>query len=271
MPKIDSTDYRSIQEYQEALQAFHGISVAILFGFAEHQKGNRNIIICNFIARTDMISRSIFQLWELQDYQDCWVLFRCLLDRLFHLHYLRDTDQFDAFEAWSFLEQAHAQSRVRGLPDYKISKEKSLFNLADDQKLRLIDLEKNPPKFMRPKAEDVAKKMRLEPLYDFGYDFASTQVHPMANDGLQDFYSITKLTPSLLFPDQRSVLSNTLLVGTLILQEGLNACTLSWRSIVYDFLDNLRSFLDNGDVHYKITFIKISKLLEAKESLCQPA
>ena len=45
---------------------------------------------------------------------------------------------------------------------------------------------------------------------------------------------ITKLEPAPEFPDQRSALSNTLLVGTMIIQEGLNASTLAWRALVYD-------------------------------------
>jgi hypothetical protein len=37
-------------------------------------------------------------------------------------------------------------------------------------------------------------------LYQFGYDFASRLVHPMATDGHEDFYRITKLDPAPDFP-----------------------------------------------------------------------
>lgn len=89
-------------------------------------------------------------------------------------------------------------------------------------KLRIKSLSKNPPKWRRPKAGDVAMSMNLSFLYKYGYDFASTYVHPMANDGDQDFYTLTKLKPTPPFPDQISVLSNSILVGSLILQEALN-------------------------------------------------
>ena len=68
-------------------------------------------------------------------------------------------------------------------------------------------------------------------------------VHPMANDGYQDFYAITKLSPAPVFPEQRSILSNTILVLTVLIQEGLNASSLSWRRILYDFIDEVRESL----------------------------
>jgi len=106
-------------------------------------------------------------------------------------------------------------------------------------------------------------------LYRFGYDFGSTHVHPMANDGQQDFFTITKLEPSPEFPDQRSVLSNTLLVGTMTVQQGLSASTLSWRALVYDFLDDLQCFLGTGSDDYKLSFVKLGRLIELGVWLCK--
>ena len=38
--------------------------------------------------------------------------------------------------------------------------------------------------------------MDLTILYRYGYDFASRYADPMANDGQQDFYTITHLEPN---------------------------------------------------------------------------
>jgi hypothetical protein len=269
MPKFDPEHYLSVESYAEALETFHAISGIILFEFARQEQGERDVIIRNFIARTDMMARAVFRLWELQDYQDCWILHRCLLDRLFHLSHLQEHDQFEVFEAWSFLEQYNALNRVRSAPEFSGALESKMFNLTLDQKERAKVLSKNPPVWQRPKAEKVAKRLNMRFLYRFGYDFGSTHVHPMANDGQQDFFTITKLEPAPEFPDQRSVLSNTLLVGTMIVQQGLNASTLSWRALVYDFLDDLRRFLDTGSDDYKLTFVKLGRLIEQGVWLCK--
>ena len=103
----------------------------------------------------------------------------------------------------------------------------------------------------------------------FGYDFGSTHVHPMANDGEQDFFTITKLEPAPEFPDQRSVLSNSLLIGTMIVQEALNASLLSWRALVYNLIDDLRKFLDKGSDDYKHSVVKVGTLFEQDVRLCE--
>jgi hypothetical protein len=102
MPKFTGNDYLSVSQYEDALGALHGVIVILLFEFARDEKDIRETIIRNFLARTDMLAKSIFSLWNAGDHQDCWVLHRCLLDRLFHLHHLAATNEFEAFEAWSF-------------------------------------------------------------------------------------------------------------------------------------------------------------------------
>ena len=77
-------------------------------------------------------------------------------------------------------------------------------------------------------AEDVAKHLGMRFLYSYGYDYASTHVHPMANDGILDFFIITKLKRAQDFPDQRVLLSNTVLTGSMIVQQALNA-RVPWR------------------------------------------
>ena len=68
-----------------------------------------------------------------------------------------------------------------------------MFGLTLEQNERAKALSKNLPVWQRPKAEEVAKQLNMRFLYRFGYDFGSTHVHPMANDGQQDFFTITKV------------------------------------------------------------------------------
>lgn len=269
MPKFDKEHYLPVESYAEALGIFHVVSEVILLEFARQERGKRDTIICNFIARTDMMMRALFRLWDLQDYQDCWILLRCLLDRLFHLSHLHEQNQFEVFEEWSFHKQYNAKNRVRSDPECKGALASKMFNLTPEQKNRARSFSKNPPVWQRPKAEKVAKQLDMLFLYRYGYEYGSMHVHPMANDGQQDFFTITKLEPAPDFPEQRFLLSNTLLVGMMIVQQGLNSSTLSWRALVYDFLDHLLKFLGTGSENYKISFLKLSSLLENNIPLCE--
>lgn len=98
MPKFGSEDYLPVEMYIEALDAFHIVSGIILFEYARQELDIRETIIRNFIARADTMARAVFRLWEIQDYQDCWILHRCLMDRLFHITHLDDHNQFEVFE-----------------------------------------------------------------------------------------------------------------------------------------------------------------------------
>jgi len=217
-----------------------------------------------------MTIQAIFRLWDLMDYQDCWVLYRCLVDRLFHLWHLQQNDEFEEFEKWSFLEQVNAINRVRSDPEFSGALNNKNFSLTPEQKQRASALAQIPPVWKRPKAEEAAKGLDMGFLYKFGYDFGSTHVHPMANDGHQAFYTITGLKPVPDFPDQISVLSNSLLVATMLVQQGLNSSLLRWHVLVYDFLDNLKCLLDTGAGDYETSLTELSAMVEQGVRLCRP-
>jgi len=270
MPEIGAAGQRSVEEYEEALAALHILTGTVLFEFARDGEGNRDIIIRNFIARSDMTARAVFDLWHMEDYQDCWVLHRCLLDRLFHLRYLSDTDSFDPFEAWSFLRQYKANRRILSDPDVSDAAKGEALGLTEEARRRGDDLSKNPPAWRRPKAKDVAQAMDMRFLYAYSYDFASGHVHPMANDGDQDFHTITGLKPPAPYPEQLTVLGNTVLIATMIVQEGLNASTLNWRRLVYDLLDDLRVLLGTGSPDYRRRLAVMVSEVQKGTAMCEP-
>jgi hypothetical protein len=268
MPKIGTNDFLSFDQYHFASETFARLSSHLLFGFAGHSLGTKHTILQNFVARTIRMLRSVMTLWDMENSEDCWILFRCLVDRYLHLVSFAKDGSYEAFDDWSFMKQFEAQNRVRSDPGQQGALDSSLFTPTPDQKSRYQSLVKSPPKWRRPKAEEIAKERGLSFLYNFGYDYASTHVHPMANDGSEDFFTLTGLKPKPDFPSQISVLHNSLLVSCLILQEALNQSELGWRSIVYDFLDHIMRFLDTGSVEYQTTFTKIVGLGLAK-NLCE--
>lgn len=266
--KKEQKKYLEVNEYQDVADTLYAVSGMVLFSFANHKCDIKNLIIRNFIARGSMMLEAIFKLWKMSDYQDAWVIHRGLLDRLFHLHELGTKDEFCEFDDWSFFQQYKDQNRLRSDDKFKHEAVGWVYELTEDQKSRIKSLSKNPPKWKRPKAKNVAKSMGLDFLYKYGYDFASTHVHPMANDGQQDFYTITKLKPAPIFPDQISVLSNSILVSSLFLQEALNLSSFEWRRILWTYLEEIRLFLNKGIDSYKKSFLKLDHIFPAME-LCE--
>jgi hypothetical protein len=264
------TKYHDFTEYEEAFGAFTTMGGAFLFEFARYGNGNRDTIIANYLARTVTMTRSVLELYRLGDFQDCWVLHRSMMDRLFHLEHLIDTDGFEAYEEWSFMQQYNATRRAREDPLFRAATEGPFFQVTPEQRERAKQLKKNPPAWSRPKAEEVAHKLNVHFLYRYGYDFASTHVHPMANDGLRDFYSITGLEPAPEFPDERVALSNTLLIATMIAQSCLNGSSMLWRVGVYEFLAAILEFLRAGGVGYRASFVKLGRAIEGGMHLSAP-
>lgn len=269
MPKTEPSDFRTDEEYRLATEAFARLTGHFLFEFARHPLDTKNTVIQNFVARSIAMVRGIRCLWDIGDFQDCWILHRALLDRYFHLLALGKEKSYKTFDDWSFAKQYEAQSRVRSDPNCKNVLTSALFTPTSEQKARYAALKQSPPQWKRPKPEDVAKGAKLVPLYNYGYDYASTHVHPMANDGLEDFYAITKLEPRPDFPPHISVLHNSLLVGCLIAHESLNQSDFRWRPLVFDFYDHLITFLESGSTLYMHTVTQIIAM-GPNATLCKP-
>jgi Family of unknown function (DUF5677) len=269
MPKAEPSEFRTDEEYRVATETFARLTGHFLFQFARHPLDTKNRILQNFVARTVMMVRGIRSLWDIGDAQDCWILHRCLMDRYFHVVSLGKDRSYEMFDDWSFRRQYEAQDRVRSDPDCKSVLNSPLFTPTPEQAARYSTLAKSAPKWKRPKAEHVAKEAHIPSLYDYGYDFASMHVHPMANDGLEDFYAITKLEPKPEFPSQISVLHNSLMVGCLLVNEALNQSDFRWMAVVFNFYDHLMKFLETGATDYMNTFTMVVSL-GANAKLCEP-
>ena len=270
--RLDQKSYPAFESYEDVLVSFGAVCRALLFEFDHQGQDVRNRIIRNFIARTGVLTRAIYTLWRMQDYQDAWVLHRCLMDRLFHLHHLADKNEFKMFEAWSFMKQYNALNAVRSEPEFDVSRDGPSFTATAERKERAKTLSASRQEWegwKRPKAEEVAKQLDMRFLYKYGYDFASAHTHPMANDGSMDFFITTGIEPAEPLDDQRAVLFNTLIVATMLVKEGLVASKLLWHKAVVGFLDDMLAFVKDGSGGYKERCLSVAKIFEAGERLSQ--
>jgi hypothetical protein len=232
----------------------------IVFEFARYKLEKKDLIIRNLIARTAVMLRGIKQLWNIQDFQDCWVLYRCLLDRLFTLEHLASNDEFELFEEWSFYRQYKMQNEAFSDNKHRAEINPEIYEQYLENKKRFTNIAENPPEWKRPRARSIAKKMGLDFLYKYGYDYGSAYVHPIAYDGAQDFFIISGLEPAPYFPKQDQLLSNSILVGCMLVNYGMNYCDLVWHRLIQDFIEEVVKGLGSNDISYKITFKKIGKL-----------
>ena len=271
MVSIDKTTYLSPDDYARAIEVLRNFSVNALLWLAEKSSDNlKNQIIMNFIARGTVCLDSIHILWTAGNYQDCWVLHRALVDRLIHLKTLIDHDEFEKFERWSFQKQY--QSADATFSDPSIIEKLTPEALAEAKRLhneRRSRFRQEPKSdWRRPDAKESAKRMNLPDLYSLGYDPASGEVHPMADDGKEEFHDLLGI-PLQTSGDNRTVLHNSLVIQFLLVQYGINGCDVLWRSFVYDSLENWFCFLETGSYDQLAQCVTAFEL-DSNISWCEP-
>ena len=259
LPKSSTSS--DIELFSEALRTLKVYCGIILLSLAKYSQGLRDKVIGNFVARGMTCVESVFLVWQEGSEPDAWILHRSLLDRLFHLHNLIEQNSFSAFEEFSFSRMYEARQRLLSDEEmrnkFSVSQIDGLKQLLKSQEPRYHQLKSETRVWCRPKAENVAKSMGLGFLYRFGYDYASTHVHPMAQDGEIDFVRLTAPANHQSHPDA-TVVRNSILAQSILIQEALNASSVQWRTIIYDFIDQLWEFLnDDKNLKFQETFYKI--------------
>lgn len=254
---------------RQAIETFHIFTGVVLLSFAKHGKDLRDKIARNFVARGMSCTESIFAVWMAGSEQDAWILHRSLLDRLLHLRHLAETDGFTDFEEYSFRSLYKARHQLLSDPDMKAKVPARLKEIQQRDQSRYNAAGAKEGRWRRPKPKDVATRMGLGFLYQFGYDYASTHVHPMSDDGEGDFQAMTASPRVVALPDT-TVVRNSILVQSMLVQEALNVSNMRWRAVVFDFLEQVRIFTGTDDPQFHFTFYKIGKAWPDFE-LCEPS
>lgn len=260
--------YRSIEEYHDIKDALVTMCGILLFEFAKAPELDiKDTVLRNFLAKTSMSLKGVFALWEIENYQDCCAIYRAQMDRFFHLEHIVKHNEFELFNDWSIYKQVQANNLAKSDKRFPIEQTSQVyfFNEFLAEKVKVV--QKIKPKWKRPKAENVAKDIGMDFLYKFGYDLASMHVHPMSNDGQQDYYTITGIESSDKFPSQIAVIHNSILTTTMIAQNVFNYSSFKWRNIIFDFIEHIRNAICTGDKEYMLTYIKIIKLKQDSQIL----
>ena len=273
MQNIDKTTKLSPEDYENAIAALKAFTTIALAWMLEKSPDDvKHQIIANFIARGSVCLDSIHMLWKSGNYQDCWILHRGLVDRLIHLRSLIDHDEFEEFERWSF--QRQYQSTNAALSDQSITGKmtpEALTEAKRQQNERRPRFRQEPKSnWRRPDAKEAAKNMNLQAIYSLGYNPASGEVHPMADDGKEELHDLLGI-PLETYGDNRTVMHNSTVTQFLIVQYGIGGCELLWREFVSDYLEHWFSFMEHGSKEELAKALRVLALgKDPNISWCEP-
>lgn len=250
--------YWEFEDYYESISTSINYTKILLLEFAKYSKSRKDKIVYKFIAKSTGLLESILILWEQKHFHECWILFRSLVDRIIHLWYLNKQDDFEVFQDWTFIQKFEANNKLKSDKQFNEKVESKEFALSGELLERYKRLKSAGITWNRPRAEQVAKEKKLSFIYKYGYDFASTKVHPMSDEGIQDLNRLTGLEwDNMQFDNPFVILNNTIAIYNLLLEESMNISDLKWRTVMYNFTKEIMDFLKSNSKAYKDTYNKI--------------
>lgn len=227
--------------YTSIIKQTEIINKCFLLKIASDVEG-KDVYLRNSIAKTISLLKSIECLYIIENYNDGWILYRALIDRLVYLYYLIENDNFIEFDEWTNVElfkyrhNAKVDERFKRLlnnPKFKTQKGET--NIYNDFKSRL--------NWKRPKPFDVLKSKDLDFIYKYGYDYASMHTHPMSCDGSKEFYQLTGLKPNPHdINEENLLLKNSLLISSMIFNLIITNIHVEMPRFYLDFMSEYRKF-----------------------------
>jgi hypothetical protein len=207
-------------------------------------------------------------LFNQQQYNEGYILFRSLLDRFVYLCYLHDNNLFIEFEEWTFIKVYEHRNNAKADERFKRLVNDPLFKSDPSESRRYSELKRKGNKWRKPDPKEVLSGRGLDFLYKFGYDYASMHTHPMASDGDFEFHQLTGLEPNPHKDFSYSELSfNAILIATLGMRESMNAMSFKFRKICYSFLDEICKEINDEENECQNTFYKIVTLIVNQDPL----
>ncbi len=261
------TGLLAIEDYSRILirlQKFTGIILRLIYPLGVAHS-DRDEIVANFLARSITSLRSIWLLYETGDYSNCLIILRCIIDRLLHLGYLNEKNAFEKFRHLSLVERHKHLHKIKS--DGSMSrKEGAKFKLAYEMSSKIMDYIKrygaNSFDWRKINPKETAKAMGLDFIYHFGYDHASTYVHPMADEGIQDIMRVIGMPSESLGADNRTILQNALLSMELLLRNALLSTGRKWNEEYYLFLDKAMQYTGTGKTEFLEESDRLMRLIE---------
>jgi len=225
----------------------------LLFQIGNDANDDKNIYLRNAIAKSGSLVASIDLLNQHDKKNEGWILFRCLIDRYLQIKFLDRTDQFSTFKEWSFVQgyeylqnckSDEEVNKVRKDPRYKFTKEQSR---------NYFHSKKNSDKYVKPNPKSELKALGLNFLYKMGYDYSSMRVHPMFEDGDEEYHKSLQLdaNPYKDF-NHEELIPNSIILAALIITECLNQLPFKRDICIDNYLRDIAEGLNSTVSFYKL-------------------
>jgi hypothetical protein len=239
------------------------INKCFLLKIASDVKSHKDTYLRNSIAKTISLLKSIGCLHTIENYNDGWILYRALIDRLIYLYYLIDNDKFTEFDEWTFVELYEYRHNTKVDERFKRLLNNPKFKTPKGDTNDYKEF-KNRLNWQKPKPYDVLKTKDLDFIYKFGYDYASMHTHPMFWDGSKEFYKLTELEPnSHNINEDNLLLKNSLLVGAMIFNLIIMYLSIEIPRYYLDYMSEFRKFAfgleNNFGLNFQETFESFKK------------
>lgn len=250
--------------YSEIIEKIEVVNKWLLLKLADKVETKKDIYLRNSIAKGISLLKSIDLLYRQKAYNEGWILYRSLVDRLVYIYYLTENDNFNTFEEWSYIKTYEYRNNARADEKFKNVLKNPVFDVKNDESNKYRDLKRKKTEWNKPIPKTILKNKGIDFLYKFGYDYASMHTHPMANDGEFEFYSLTGLEPNPYKNFYQEILiTDSILVNTLIQQEILNYLDFKFRGLVYSFLEETRKKINNETNEFDFKLYQLLKCVEA--------
>ena len=245
----------------------------LVFSF-RNELSTKDLILRNSIAKSISQLQSINLLNSAGQLLDCFILYRSMVDRLGHLYYLEKTNSYSNFDDWSFVRQFDSNNNSLSDLNFKDKIDKNLFVPKKEDKDRYKSLQKSGTSWKRPNIKEEFKEKGYYFLYNFGYDHASSHVHPMANDGMIEFYRMLKNPPSVITDhfnyQTKIILANSSLVSSMTVNECLNFSSYRWIRIAFDFINSFRNAINDKPNEFESNYLKMQSFYNENKFLIEP-
>ncbi len=258
--KSDNRVILSFDDYSDLKTQIVDFITIILRELRTEVRDKKDILFMYSLARGVAQIESIFHLYRLNHYSDCFILYRTQVERLLTLYYLIDTNSIQEFDDWSFIQNFEARNKAKSDIEQKEHLNKQLWNESKERICLYQKLKKQGINWKRPTSkefEEIAVRHNALWLYKYGYKHSSGYVHPLASDGEEEFGLVTGIKPSGgIDLDYLPIISNATVVLIFIVDFALNEMNFEWIGYVFKFIESLKDHIQNGSpefLEHKIT------------------
>jgi hypothetical protein len=206
-------------------------------------------IVANFIARSFVSLESLFALYQRRDFHDCMLLLRTIIDRLLHLGAIAKADAWEDFIVKTASERHRYLNKIRSDREMYAKREASFDEAYAESKRVIAELDSRPVRggqFSSFRPEELSKELGLKFIYDYGYDHASTYVHPLADEGMQDIGHLMGVSVPERSSDDRTILQNACLSYLLLISHSIHLVEVPHKDAFSAAESHLLHFVGTG-------------------------